>query len=247
MNSRGQDKIRVTIWNEFRHEQQDKAVQEIYPQGIHEAIAESIKGAKDILCRTATLDEADHGLTTRVLAETDVLMWWGHKAHHEVRDEIVTRVHERVLAGMGFIALHSSHYAKIFQRLLGTSCSLRWREAGERERLWNVEPGHPVAEGIGEFIELPQTEMYGERFDVPRPDHVVFISWFQGGEVFRSGCCWERGCGRIFYFRPGHETYPIYYNKEVRKVLLNAVRWARPRIDRADQGSPNVKPLENLG
>ena len=139
--------------------------------------------------RTATLDEPEHGLTEGVLAETDVLTWWGHMAHDEVSDEIVDRVQQRVLEGMGLIVLHSGHFSKIFKRLMGTTCNLKWREAGERERLWVVEPGHPIAQGLGEYFELPHEEMYGERFDIPAPDELVFLSWFQGGEVFRSGCC----------------------------------------------------------
>jgi trehalose utilization protein len=180
-----------------------------------------------------------------VLKGTDVLTWWGHVKHGDVQDAIVDRVQQRVLEGMGLIVLHSGHLSKIFRRLMGTGCTLKWREAGEKERLWNIEPGHPVTAGIGEYFELPHTEMYGERFDIPTPNKLVFISWFQGGEVFRSGCCWERGHGRIFYFRPGHETFPIYYDSTVIKVLTNAVRWAQPRIIRRES-CPNTQPLERL-
>jgi trehalose utilization protein len=141
---------------------------------------------------------------------------------------VVDRVYKRVLDGMGLIVLHSGHYSKVFKRLMGTSCSLKWREAGEKERLWVIEPGHPIVEGLGEYIEIPHVEMYGERFDIPAPDTLVFVSWFQGGEVFRSGCCFHRGSGKIFYFRPGHETFPIYYQPEIRRVLRNAVHWAAP-------------------
>jgi trehalose utilization protein len=139
-------------------------------------------------------------------------------------------VQYRVLEGMGLIVLHSGHFSKIFKRLLGTSCALTWREAGERERLWVCNPGHPIVAGLDQpYIELEQTEMYGEPFDIPTPDEQIFISWFQGGEVFRSGCTWKRGNGKIFYFRPGHETYPIYHNEQVQLVLRNAVHWARPQ------------------
>jgi trehalose utilization protein len=68
--------------------------------------------------------------------------------------------------------------------------------------------------------------MYGEVFDVPAPDELVFVSWFTGGEVFRSGCCYTRGRGRIFYFRPGHETHASYHHPDVRRVIANAVDWA---------------------
>jgi trehalose utilization protein len=147
---------------------------------------------------------------------------------------------------MGLIVLHSAHWSKIFQAVLGTGCTLRWRESGERERLWNIEPSHPITQGIGEYIELPNTEMYGERFDIPTPDKVIFISWFEGGEVFRSGCTFERGNGRIFYFRPGHETHPIYSNKSVIRIMTNAVQWAKPRIDISRDGCLKVEPLEKL-
>jgi len=240
------DTIHVTVWNEFRHEKEHEAVKKVYPDGMHVVIAKALAADPAITTQTATLDEPEHGLTADVLAATDVLVWWGHMAHKEVRDEIVQRVQQSVLQGMGLIALHSGHFSKILRTLLGTTCSLKWREAGEKERLWNVEPSHPITEGIGEYIELPHTEMYGERFDIPTPDKLIFLSWFQGGEVFRSGCCWQRGHGRIFYFRPGHETYPIYYNEEVVRVLINAAKWARKRVN-IEHTAPNVKPLEPLG
>ncbi|PCR90529.1 ThuA domain-containing protein [Natrinema ejinorense] len=218
--------VAVTIWNEFRHERADADVAAVYPDGIHETLADALED--DHAVRTATLDDPEHGLTEDVLASTDVLLWWGHEAHDEVADEVVDRVQERVLEGMGLIPLHSAHYSKPFKRLMGTSCSLQYREDGETERLWVVDPGHPIADGLGESIELPETEMYGEPFDVPEPDRQVFVSWFEGGEVFRSGCCYRRGNGRIFYFRPGHETYPIYEDDDVQRVLHNAVEWAAP-------------------
>jgi trehalose utilization protein len=239
------DKIRVTVWNENVHERKDEKVRKIYPDGIHGAIAKALKADGSMAVRTATLEQPEHGLTEKVLAETDVLTWWGHMAHQDVSDAVVDRVQKRVLEGMGLICLHSAHYSKIFRRLMGTNCSLKWREAAERERLWNIEPGHPITQGIGEYIELPHVEMYGERFDIPTPDKVVFISWFEGGEVFRSGCCFERGHGRIFYFRPGHETYPIYHNPQIQKVMANAVRWAAPRV-RIEDKCPNTEPLEKI-
>ena len=221
--------IRITVWNENRHEQKPTHLAStVYPEGIHGAIAAGLRENAGYEVQTATLDQPEHGLTDDVLARTDVLIWWGHAAHGEVRDEIVAKVQERVLAGMGLIVLHSGHHSKIFKRLMGTSCSLRWREADERERIWVVEPGHPIANGLPAYFELPKEEMYGEQFDVPAPDTLVFISWFQGGEVFRSGCCYHRGRGKIFYFRPGHETYPTYYQAEVRQVIANAAAWAAP-------------------
>ncbi len=220
--------LRVTVWNEFRHERENEFIGGIYPDGIHGAIAEGLRAHGFSNVRTATLDEPEHGLTEEVLAETDVLTWWGHKAHGAVSDEVITRVQARVLQGMGLLVLHSGHASKIFQRLMGTSCMLNWREADEKERFWVVAPGHPIAQGLGPYFEIPEVEMYGEFFDIPQPDQLVFISWFEGGNVFRSGCCFNRGNGKIFYFRPGHETYPIFYNETVRQVIANAVRWAAP-------------------
>lgn len=223
--------IRVTVWNEFIHERTNEAVRKIYPQGIHAVVAEALQrqlGAA-VEIRVTTLDEPEHGLTSDVLENTDVLTWWGHAAHDRVSDEIVDRVQQRVLQGMGLIAMHSAHASKIFRRLMGTSCMLRWREAAERERVWIVNPSHPIASGLdGECFELPQTEMYGEFFDIPAPDELVFVSWFEGGEVFRSGCTFRRGKGKIFYFGPGHETFPIYHHAQVQRVLANAALWATP-------------------
>ena len=237
--------MRVTVWNEFIHEQKNEAVKRVYPDGMHAVISGFLKKNADMDVRVATLEQPEHGLTQAVLDSTDVLIWWGHMAHGEVEDVVVARVQKRVLEGMGLICLHSAHFSKIFRLMMGTNCSLKWREAAEKERLWNMEPGHPIAEGIGEYFELPNTEMYGERFDIPTPDKLIFVSWFEGGEVFRSGCTWERGHGRIFYFRPGHETYPIFYNENVQKVIANAVRWARPRVTITDT-CPQSKPLEEL-
>ena len=221
------ERINVTVWNEFRHETKEGAPMDLYPDGMHEAIAAHLRKQQGLEVRTATLDEPEHGLTEEVLAQTDVLTWWGHIAHEQVSDEVVARVQKRVLEGMGLIVLHSGHFSKVFTRLMGTSCGLSWREAGERERLWVVDSSHPIAAGIGPYIELPATEMYGEQFDIPAPDELIFISWFEGGEVFRSGATWRRGRGKVFYFRPGHETYPIYYDRTILRVITNGVRWAR--------------------
>jgi trehalose utilization protein len=215
----------VTVWNEGRHESKNEAAKRVYPEGIHGAIAGHLRGRGGLAVRTALLDEPGQGLPPEVLDATDVLVWWGHVAHDEVRDELVDRVQKRVLDGMGLVVLHSGHFSKIFRRLMGTSGNLRWREAHEIERVWVVNPAHPVAAGLGPFFELRE-EMYGEHFDIPDPDELVFISWFEGGEVFRSGAAWRRGKGRVFYFRPGHETYPTYRHPDVLRVIENAVRWA---------------------
>jgi trehalose utilization protein len=237
--------MHVTVWNENRHEKTNPEVRKVYPEGIHGAIEQFLQGEGKSIS-TAVLDEPEHGLTDDVLKKTDVLVWWGHKAHDEVEDEVVEKVHARVLEGMGLIVLHSGHFSKIFRKLMGTSCDLKWREADETERLWVVDPSHPLTEGIGEYIEIDREEMYGEHFDIPTPDELVMMSWFEGGEVFRSLCTFHRGNGRIVYFRPGHETYPTYYHKDVQRVIQNAVQWAAPNTrPRPVYGNHN-DPLETI-
>ncbi|OIJ17474.1 trehalose utilization protein ThuA [Anaerobacillus alkalilacustris] len=238
--------INVTVWNEYRHEKKSEHVASIYPDGIHHAIGNYLKENTYFEVKTAVLDDPEHGLTNEVLDNTDVLIWWGHLAHGEVRDDIVEKVHKKVLKGMGLIVLHSGHGSKIFQRLLGTKTgALKWRDDGEKERLWVIEHSHPIVQGIGEYIELPKEEMYGERFEIPAPDELIFISWFEGGEVFRSGCCYRRGLGKIFYFRPGHETFPIYHQPEILKVISNGVHWAAPSVG-AKYSYGRVQPIENI-
>jgi trehalose utilization protein len=239
--------LRITVWGENVHEHRSSKVKEIYPQGMHAAIARGLAGLlPSAEVTTATLQEPEHGLTAQRLAETDVLTWWGHLAHEQVADEVVRRVQARVLEGMGLIVLHSGHYSKVFRQLMGTTCSLTWREADERERLWVCNPGHPIARGLGRYFELPREEMYGEPFAIPAPEEQVFVSWFEGGDVFRSGCCWRRGNGSIFYFRPGHEAYPTFHDPNVLRVIANAAEWARPRGAWVDS-CPNVKePPERI-
>jgi trehalose utilization protein len=237
--------IRTLVWGEYRHEKKNPKVAALYPHGMHETIADALRKEDGLSVSTAFLDQPEHGLGGSVLDETDVLIWWGHMAHADVADATVAKVRERVLEGMGLIVLHSGHYSKIFKALMGTTCSLKWRESTDKERLWNVAPYHPITEGIGEYIEIPAEEMYGEPFGIPTPDELIFISWFTGGEVFRSGATWQRGNGRVFYFRPGHETYPTYHQPEVQRVIANAVRWAKPvvRIPDACPNSPALEPL----
>ncbi len=242
------DRINILIWNEYYHETHNDYVRKIYPEGIHGQLKKKLEGEKDFNISTATLDEEpDHGLTQEVLDGTDVLIWWGHVKHEDVKDEVVERVHRRILSGMGFIGLHSTHLSKVFRRLMGTRCTLRWREDSNHERVWVVEPYHPIARGLGQYFEIPSTEMYGEHFDVPKPDDVVFISWFAGGEVFRSGITYTRGRGKIFYFRPGHEANPVYYNDDCVTVIKNAIRWVR--FDGSTSvldGTLEVEPLEDI-
>jgi len=223
--------LKVTIWNEYLHELEHEVVGRIYPDGIHGALRDAVlERHADARVRTATLRQPDHGLSDELLADTDVLFWWGHKAHAEVSDAWAAKVHEAVLQGMGLVVLHSGHFSKPFKRVLGSHASLLWREADEKERLWNLQPSHPILEGIPAYFELEQEEMYGERFDVPTPDELLMISWFQGGEVFRSLCTWRRGHGQVVYFRPGHETFPTYHHPLIRRIAANAAAWARRRV-----------------
>jgi trehalose utilization protein len=231
----------VTVWSEGLEHRLPEA-KRIYPDGLHEAIAAAVREelGDGAAVRTATLADLEHGLTSDVLETTEVLTWWGHVGHEDVDDVVAARVVEHVLDGMGLLVLHSGHYSKPFLRLMGTRCSLRWRNDGEREVVWTVAPAHPIAGGLPRAFVIPDHEMYSEYFDIPPPDELVFISSFAGGEVFRSGCCWTRGKGRIFYFSPGHETFPVYHQPEVKLVLANAVRWARPRSSPVETGSsPN--------
>lgn len=226
---------RVLVWNENLHETNgDPKVLSHYPDGIHSAIAEGLRSAlgDSAVVQTATLQDPDHGLTEEALSGTDVLLWWGHIGHDQVSDEVVDRVQRHVHAGMGILVLHSGHYSKIFTRLMGTTCSLKWRNDGERELVWTIEPTHPIADGVPNPIQIPEQEMYGEFFDIPTPEESIFLSTFAGGEVFRSGVTYTRGLGRVFYFSPGDQDYPVYHHLDIQKVLANAVQWALPRGSR---------------
>ncbi len=232
--------INITIFNEFIHEKSNPVVTDIYPEGIHTTLADGLAKnlGKNAKITTATLDQPSHGLTPETLGQTDVLLWWAHLAHDQVDDQMVNHVHQRILAGMGLLVLHSAHASKIFQKLMGTNCMLKYREAAEVERLWIVNPTHPIVKNIDtDCIQLPQTEMYGEFFDIPKPDDLILISSFEGGEVFRSGCTFQRGHGKIFYLRPGHETYPIYHHPQIQTLIANAVQWLAP-----DPATPTYHP-----
>lgn len=219
--------IRVTVWNEYKHEREYENIRKVYPNGIHGCIASFLQTEEDFTVRTATFDMSEHGLTDEALRETDVLIIWSHALQDEFSDVVAERVQNHVLGGMGLIALHSAHFSKIMKKLLGTSMTLKWRH-GDSEKLWCTAPSHPIAKGVPDMIELPQEEMYGEFFDIPKPDDVIFTGWFSGGEVFRSGCTFSRGLGKIFYFQPGHEEYPVYYKPEIQKIIINAVRFCNP-------------------
>lgn len=223
--------IKVTVWNEFKHERELEEIKKVYPEGIHNCIAGFLGKCEDIQVRTATFEMPEHGLTEEVLGDTDVLIIWSHALQDEFSDEVAERVQQHVLSGMGLIALHSAHFSKIVKRLLGTTMTLKWKH-GEQEKLWCLMPTHPIAAGIPEKIEIPKEEMYGEYFDIPKPDDVIFAGWFSGGQVFRSGCTFTRGLGKIFYFQPGHEEYPIYQMPEIQQIITNAVRYCAPTLSK---------------
>lgn len=236
--------INVTVWNEFVHEKKEESVKNVYPDGIHSVIAEFLNTDEEINVRCATLDMPECGLTDDVLNNTDVMIWWGHMCHHGVPDEVADKVADAVLRGMGIIFLHSAHFSKPFKLLMGTSCSLGWREDGDFERIWVTAPSHPIVRGIGKYFELEHEETYTEFFDIPQPDEMILNGWFEGGETFRSGCCYNRGLGRVFYFQPGHETFPTFYNPSVQTIIKNAVHWAAPsfKIDKIE--CPNVEKIQ---
>lgn len=220
-------KLRVTIWNEFVHERELPNIRAVYPEGIHGCLRRFLEREEDMDVTCVTLDMPHQGITKELLDNTDVLIWWSHARQEEITDETVDLVQNAVLSGMGLIALHSAHYSRVMRRLLGTSMTLHWRH-GDSENLWCVCPTHPIAQGVPACIHIPQEEMYGECFDIPRPDDIVFLGWFSGGEVFRSGVTFTRGLGKIFYFQPGHEEAPVYEHPDIQRVIVNAVRWAAP-------------------
>lgn len=234
--------MKILVWNEFLHEKEMEEVRKIYPNGIHAAIAEFLR-AEGHEVVTATLFDEGCGITEKLLDTVDVLIWWGHMRHGDVPDEVADLVQKKVHEGMGFIALHSAHHSKPFKRLMGTTCNLSWREDGDSEYVWAVKPSHPIAKGIDRYFKLEHEETYGEPFDIPEPDETVFISSYDGGEVFRAGACFYRGNGRIFYFQPGHETFPTFYQKEVQTVIKNAVLWAKPTY-RAECYCPHVTKIK---
>ena len=235
--------IRVTVFNEFRHERIHAVPKALYPEGIHAVLADFLRD-EDVTVRTVTLDTVAEDLSAEALAETDVLLWWGHLAHAEVPDEVAVRVRDAVLRGMGAIFLHSGHHSKPFRLLMGTSCNLTWRESNDSELLWVTNPAHPIVQGIDRFIHLPAEETYGEPFVIPNPDEILFLGSYSGGEAFRSGCLFRRGNGQIFYFQPGHETFPTYYIPEVQTVIRNAVRFVAPRY-RAEVKCPHVRKWDD--
>jgi trehalose utilization protein len=242
-----ENNIRVTVWNEYTDDQKGPEVAAVYPDGMHKTIADFLNRDGDIFAGVSVLADNEQGLSEQVLENTDVLIWWAHCHHGDVQDYLAKRVINHVQRGMGIIFLHSAHQSKPFIGLLGSSGRLGWREANEKSRIWNVSPAHPIARDIPQHFLLDREEMYSEPFGIPEPDTTVFISWFEGGNVFRSGVTFHREFGKIFYFQPGHETFPIYHNPMVQKVITNAVKWAKPKIRVNSLDCPQMEALEKIG
>jgi trehalose utilization protein len=217
-------RIRVLCWSE-RTEPAS-----VYPEGINGAIAKHLREDSGLDVETASIDDPEQGIGEPALAATDVLVWWGHRKHHDVAEARVNRVVRAIKErGLGFIALHSAHFSKIFKALHGTPCSLGdWRADAKPEYLKCVAPSHPVARGLGDFT-IPQTEMYNEPFLVPSPSPTIFYGYWDAGEQFRSCCVWNVGEGRVVYFQPGHETFPIFFQREPLRIILNSVYWCARR------------------
>ncbi|MFN0078908.1 MAG: ThuA domain-containing protein [Prosthecobacter sp.] len=270
--------IRLLVWDE-QQPQQKPAYGEKF---LGETIAAHLEKLPGLSVKSARLDDAEQGLSDAALDATDVLIFWCHRRVKDQDDARMEAVVKRVMEGkIGFIGLHSAHWAKPFVRLMqerskadamkqvpeSERASVKWefvndqpyykgigraaritpfveksegnvwrltfpqcvfpvyRNDGAPGHLTTLLPQHPIAAGLPAQWDLPQTEMYGEPFHVPAPDEVVFEEKWDKGEHFRSGCVWQVGKGRVFYFRPGHETYPIYKQAEPLRVVENAVRW----------------------
>lgn len=221
--------MRVHVWAEDRPlPEAEAAMRRIYPNGIQGQIASFLRAEGGFEVTAATMQDPGQGLSPAVMDGVEVLVFWSHKHWRELDSQRVDELQNRVLDGMGLVLLHSAHASLLFARLMGTRTQcLRWREADERQRVWITAPAHPIAQGLGgEYFEIPADETYGEYFEIPQPETQVFLTQAAGGELLRSGCCWSRGRGRIFYFSAGHETYPVYHQPEVQRVICNAVRWA---------------------
>ena len=227
-------KRKVVVWSEGTANV-DAGSKEVYPNDINTAIAEGLKplAARGWEIVKASLNEPEQGLSDALLNSTDVLIWWGHKKHGDVKDELVGKIVSRVKEGkMGFIPTHSSHFCKPLKKLMGTACSWgEYKTDGTSVEILVKEPGHPICEGVENF-KLPKIERYGEPFAVPTPEAVPLdgVYTLPNGQTKpgRMGLCWTIGKGKVFYFTPGHETYDDYYRPEVRRIFVNAVLWAAP-------------------
>jgi trehalose utilization protein len=236
--------INVLVWDE----QQDVQVKSgAYKNFLGNAVAEFLSKTDGLQVVSANINEPDQGLADDRIAAADVVVWWGHVRHKDVNDSKVESIVAKVKAGKaGFVALHSAHYSKPFKNLMGTNCGFKKVDANKNEgfvqHLRVVSPMHPIAKGVKDF-DIPKTEIYGEPFEVPMPDAIVLYGHWDTGDSFPDVCCWTVGGkgvssaaakaanpgGRVVYFRPGHETFPIFHQPEVQRVVTNCVLWAAPK------------------
>ncbi len=220
---------RVVVWSE------GTAPKSVYPHDINAAIAEGLYVLSGWEVSTASITQQDQGLPDDVLGNVDVLIWWGHERHGDVTDDLVARIVARVRDhGMGFIATHSAHYSKPLKALLGTPCGWKggYEDDGSKVEIVVMAHSHPIARGVKDFV-VPHTERYGDPFEAPQPETLIFdgIYTLPNGthQNAQQGMVWRIGKGRVFYFQPGHEGYPIYFQPEIRQVVRNGVRWCGSR------------------
>lgn len=218
-----QESVNALVWSEGTEPE------DVYPRGVRGPIADYLSEETDIEARTRSIEDEDQGVSGDDLEWADVILWWGHLRHDDVTDETVDRIEEHVREnGVGFVSLHSAHYARPYKRLIGMSGDLGGHRLtdDESEYVEVCAPDHPIAEGVDDFT-LPEVEMFGEPYDIPEPETVVLHSEYsEGDEEFRSGVTFEFGEGRGFYLRPGHEEFEIYLDDNIQRIVTNATRWA---------------------
>ncbi len=271
------DPVRVLVWDERQKEQK-----QVYANFLGNEIANHLRSRQGFTVQSVGLDDPQQGLPDEVLDQAQVLIWWGHVRHTEIKPEKGRQIVERVKAGkLALIALHSAHWstpfieamyertridarrrypdaatkiefvpmagflAPTYDSLLtpayyalhagGVVKNVRvdlpncvfpsYRHDAKHSRVTMLHPEHPIAQGVPPVFEVSQTEMYDEPFHVPEPDAVIFQETFRDGGWFRGGMVWTLGKGKVFYFRPGHETYPVFKEEYPLRILENAARW----------------------
>jgi trehalose utilization protein len=219
-------KVRVLLWSE------QTEPRDVYPTGISGALADHLNQHKEFEAKTAKLDDPDAGVGEAALAETDVLVWFGHKKHGAVPDDAVERVVKHIRErGMGFVGLHSTHFAKPLKKALNdTGAWSSYKNFGQPEQMWVVLPKHPIAKGLKDFT-IPKEEIYTEPFEVPEPEAVIVEGTWPSGHRNRECMVWTLDKGRFVYIRAGHEDYPIYFMPEMQTLVRNGVLWAAKKTN----------------
>jgi trehalose utilization protein len=271
--------VNVVVWDEQQPKQKLA-----YENFLGNAIADHLRARGGFQVTSAKLDDPEQGLSAATLDKADVLIWWGHVRHPEVKPETGRAIVERIKAGkLSLIALHSAHWSTPFKEAMYAraiddalaslpeadrksakvetieprpftvpkrddpqtpSTEVRktadgvvvtvtlpncvfpaYREDGKPSHVRVLLPDHPIAAGLPKQFDIPRTEMYDAPFHVPKPDAILFEERGDAGEHFPSGCLWTLGKGHVFYFRPGHESYPVYKQAEPLRVVENAARW----------------------